>query len=269
MAPNGTQEERIGSRPRRERQIQDYIPNYLRNVITPYQSDFCFTPIHHPQLITQLMAEGFLPIATEGYLLPKLHRRRCVVKLPEALHVSKSTRKKSRRYSMTANQAFDQVVEGCREQHGMNWLFPPLVEAFKQMHTNDNNAATLPNHKSCSVKLYSIEVWDQQGQQQLVAGELGYTVNSIYTSLTGFSHRDSAGSVQLVALGKWLCSNGYTMWDLGMDMEYKRSLGAILMPRDDFVAYLHAVRIQEGDWKLPAGPVNCRDIIDGTVTMDE
>jgi len=86
--------------------------------VNPYHGDFCYTPIFHHRLITQLMAEGFLPIATDGLLLPKLHEQRCVVRLPNDLHVGKNTRKKAKKFEVTVNQAFDQVVAGCRQQHG-------------------------------------------------------------------------------------------------------------------------------------------------------
>merc|ERR1739844_860360 len=87
---------------------------------------------------------------------------------------------------------------------------------------------------SYPVGLYSIEVWNAQ-TGQLAGGELGYTIGTIYTSLTGFSREDSAGSVQLATLGKILCMSGFEMWDLGMGLDYKTHLGAKTMERIDFV----------------------------------
>ena len=91
-----------------------------------------------------------------------------------------------------------------------------------------------------------------------------FTVGSIYTSLTGFTKEDSAGSVQLAALGRLLFERGFHMWDLGMDMDYKRGIGSHLMPRETFVNEVHRVRETQGHLVLPAGapPQNCKDVID-------
>jgi Leu/Phe-tRNA-protein transferase len=299
----------------KERSLQSYIPMYLRRYVLPYHGDFCYTFSFHPNLIVQLMAEGFLPIATEGLLLPKLHLQRCVV-LTDQLHKSKSARKKARRFSISINTSFADVVAGCRRQHGTNcWLYPELVEAFAAMYQgtveNQPLQAAFPSSSSsssrdgaetassgtCPVRLYSIEIWSNDNHDEmttttarddnamrdnndddddddnienkdnwvLVGGELGYTVGSIYTSLTGFSSRDSAGSVQLACTGKMLFSAGFTVWDLGMDMDYKRSLGAQLVPRDDFVRMVHSTRERDGhtvQLGVPAGRVNARSIMD-------
>jgi len=111
--------------------------------------------------------------------------------------------------------------------------------------------------------MYSIEVWDVT-TGALAGGELGYSVGSIYTSLTGFSFQDSAGSVQLAALGRMLCRHGFTLWDLGMEMDYKTGLGSILMPRKDFVQHVHDVRCANSDRVLPnySTPMSAKELID-------
>lgn len=301
------------------------------------------------------MYEGFLPIATSRFLVPKLHKERCVIyplnrynSNPNprqqqqqeqeqqngsrttqnssnnnqnrtqnqnqnqccGVHISKSTKKKAKRFTFTVNQEFEKVVQGCHHQHGISWLYPPIVRAFRQLHqatilSNNNdgdgndcsssNGNTTGNgngngtdrdrdkpvsataaidkatgkgagtRKSAKkiveeddvssndsddssydtdtfpVKLYSVEVYNAQ-TGKLAGGELGYAVGTLYTSLTGFSCEDSAGSVQLGALGKLLWSLGFDMWDMGMSLAYKTKLGAEEMNRGVFVDTVKALR---------------------------
>lgn len=261
-----------------EEDLERWIPGYLKQFIIPYHDEFCYTRMYHYRLVAALMIEGFLPIATEGVILPKLHHKRCVVSLPGGLHVSKSIRKKSKKFRFTTNQSFDRVVEGCRRQHGPRcWLYPELVRVFREIHDAGlvnsmvNPSASMTKIEEAPVRLYSIEVWnDETGE--LVAGELGYTVGSIYTSLTGFSAQDSAGSVQLSSLGRLLSRIGFSMWDLGMDMDYKQNLGSHLMDRKDFVEHVAKVRVTQGHNKLPitdSNGFNCKNLIDQSLTMEE
>lgn len=268
---------RQGSRRRLSASQQDlmrFVPEYLKPFMHPYHGEYCYTPIFQSRFIAQLMAEGFLPVATSGMLLPKLHVERSVIPLPGELHISKSARKKSKRFRLTINQEFDEVIKGCHEQHGSHcWLYPPLVQAFREMQAapdgvmmaapmDPTTGRPLPN-RSWKVRLYTIEVWNE-ATGALAGGELGYTVGSIYTSLTGFTKEDSAGSVQLAALGRLLSEKGFHMWDLGMDMEYKQDIGSQAMPREAFVRDVHRVRETHGRLVLPAGEPaqNCKDIID-------
>ena len=228
------------------------------------------------------MYEGFLPIATPRYLVPKLHKKRCVVypldveqleleheqshndhdhgdqhgdphphlhphpnintthKHTPAIHISKNSKKRSKKFLMTINQSFDQVVQGCHDQHGIAWLYPPIVDAFRVIH---EGSSLIPEQdtNSFSVRLYSIEVWSAT-TGDLVGGELGYATGRIYTSLTGFAKESDAGSVQLAALGSFLWQQGFEMWDLGMALDYKHDLGAHDMPRHEFVERVKELR---------------------------
>mmetsp|Transcript_24166 Transcript_24166/g.65433 ORF Transcript_24166/g.65433 Transcript_24166/m.65433 type:complete len:458 (-) Transcript_24166:204-1577(-) len=98
--------------------------------------DFCWSLNFRPRFVARLCFEGFLPICSEiaggtglYVLLPKLHTRRCVLEF-EKLHVAKSTRKRSRAFTVSINRALDQVIEGCIEQHGQDWLHPPMRAIF-------------------------------------------------------------------------------------------------------------------------------------------
>lgn len=191
-----------------EEEARMLLPPYLYPVVRFNHEDFYVSHRFDPTLIVQLIAEGFLPIATSGILLPKLHVERCVLQLRPTcnLHVSKSTRKKSKNFSLTINNCFERVVAGCHAQHGKyikfdnrnlpsetsklspsslgtNWLYPPIVNAFREINrrtieTNGRGADAFlvdtKSNKRCGitqVRLYSVEVWSAE-TGDLVAGEV-------------------------------------------------------------------------------------------------
>ena len=47
------------------------------------------------------------------------------------------------------------------------------------------------------------------------------------------------------ALGNLLAECGFEYWDLGMDLEYKRRLGAELVNRDDFLRIVKRSRVRD------------------------
>lgn len=67
-----------------------------------------------------------------------------------------------------------------------------------------------------------------------------------------------------VALGKLLTKCGFEYWDLGMDLEYKRRLGAELMRREDFLANVKRSRVENKGVELQCGGErkNAKELID-------
>ena len=78
---------------------------------------------------------------------------------------------------------------------------------------------------------------------RLVAGEFGVLAGRVYTSYSGYYDEDSAGSVQLVLTGRWLRDAGFAFWDLGMDIPYKRGLGARILGREKFLELFRSASI--------------------------
>jgi Leu/Phe-tRNA-protein transferase len=198
-------------------------------------------------------------------LIPKLHHQRSVLRF-QNLHISRTVRKRSKRFDVTCDTSFDQVVEGCLRQHGENWLQPPIVEAFRRIYLSGG---------MCGVRVHSFEVWIAEGleggtanqtaagssaEARLVAGEIGYSVGACYTSLSGFSLVDSSGSVQCVAAALLLELAGAEAWDLGMVLSYKVCLGAARVARGQFLQDLARMRCRP-PLTLPRGRINVQRLI--------
>ena len=107
---------------------------------TTLRDEFCWSLCFQPAFVRMLCHEGFLPICSEiangtglYVLLPKLHTRRCVLEFGN-VRVQKSTRKRARGFRMSVNRAFARVMEGCVEQHGEDWLHPPMRAVLSRLH---------------------------------------------------------------------------------------------------------------------------------------
>ncbi|KAF4657608.1 hypothetical protein FOL46_007354 [Perkinsus olseni] len=233
-------------------------------------------------------------------LLPKLHRKRsAITDILRDLHIHKKVRKKAGRYELSFDTDFDGVVSSCHRQHGEAWLYPPIVNSLRAIHgqgqgsgggsspreapsvkrrnggsgpavseSSTSSSSQSPTARSSAgggrVSLHSVEV-RRADTKELVAGELGCLVGKCYTSLTGFfdSKSPGSGSVQMAALGAYLSNEGLAqMWDIGMDIEYKRSLGARNLPRTEFVRTFRHLRDESSQTGARCAAKNCREIID-------
>lgn len=153
------------------------------------------------------------------------------------VHVSRQVRKRAKQYSLTVDASYDEVMLGCIHMHGEGWLYRGLRWLLRGLFRRGYSG-----QRDFKVGVHSFELWDQDGR--LVAGDLGYTVGGVYTSMTGFRLQDTkgAGEVQLVLTAAFLRHMGYHWWDLGMVMKYKNRLGAKVVKRDAFVKRLHESR---------------------------
>lgn len=230
----------------------DDIEAKIQIIVDQGLGDFCWSLDFAEPFLRKLLYFGFLPICTRipptplFVLLPKLHKKRCVLSDLSGLHIDRGAKKRSRKYKLTVNASYPEVVLGCIEQHGESWLWPPMREALQalwQAGCEDDLADVSgadPASRPLPVRLKSIELRTEDGR--LVAGELGYTVGSLYTSLTGFYSEPGTGTVQMLALAGLLHRGAFKCWDLGMGMGYKERLGAKDVERAEFIALQRSLR---------------------------
>jgi len=199
-----------------------------------------------PSFFCELAYEGFIPASTEiqsddakvQVLLPWWDRQRSILDFRN-LHVSRQVRKRAKTHRLTVDAAFDDVMLGIVQQHSEDWFFRAERWVLRSLFHGEGARLTSADR---AVTIHSFELWDSEGK--LVAGDLGYTVGAIYTSMTGFrkQHSKGAGEVQLVLTALFLKKLGYAWMDLGMNMKYKQHLGAHIVGRVEFAKLLRQWR---------------------------
>jgi len=188
--------------------------------------------------------EFYIKLAYSGFISTTYDTKDALLLLPELqfdyavldfkdLHVSKKVQKlfDSDKYIFSQNTHFDDVLISIDKLHKHNWLKGKYIELLKALHVK--------NEQRDDFKVMSFEVTCGQ-TNELVAGEVGYKIGDVYTSLSGFSLRgkeyNNVGNLQMVLLAKHLEQNGYEFWNLGHpNMEYKKKLGAKVYTRDEFL----------------------------------
>mmetsp|Transcript_69493 Transcript_69493/g.192323 ORF Transcript_69493/g.192323 Transcript_69493/m.192323 type:complete len:409 (-) Transcript_69493:120-1346(-) len=137
------------------------------------------------------------------------------------------------------------------KKNGTNWLTLRYLAMCLQASRD----------ASINFRLHCIELYEDgvvtanaSGERELfqrkpLAGEIGFSIGRVYTSLSGWTEdqsSDKLGFAQLVLLGRWLRQRGYAFWSLGHcyspEMEYKHELGHRVYPRADFLALLRRHR---------------------------
>jgi Leu/Phe-tRNA-protein transferase len=164
------------------------------------------------------------------YLLPEIQFEYAILDF-DNLHINKRVKKliNQNNFEFLINKDINKNLEKLNDYHKDNWLTNKYKDLIVNLYKNpDNNFSIL-----------SIELYDKNSKE-LIAGEIGYKINSTYTSLSGFSSKDENyknwGKLQMVLLAFYLEKNNFSFWNLGHPyMQYKFDLGAKLYSREDFL----------------------------------
>lgn len=154
-----------------------------------------------------------------------------------AVHVSRSLARTLRQapYTVTFDQNFSAVIRACaevpRSGASSTWISPQLLEAYEQLAQAGH--------------AHSVECW-QEGR--LVGGVYGVSVGGFFAGESMFHRADNASKVALVHLDRHLASRGFTLLDCQMVTSVTRSLGAMEIPRTDYLDRLARAVGQPSRW---------------------
>lgn len=213
----------------------------------------------HPNLYVALARAGFIAIAHQHpdagcILLPELQRSYAVLDW-EDLHVSRHVRKildseriEREGIELVIGAPRPELVDALAAYHGRRcWLYEPYRRLLGRLPTGPRD----------DFAIHGVELRSRT-RNELVAGELGYTIGGSYTSLTGFCRRDDPrwrhfGTLQLVLLARRLRDCGFAFWNLGHPhLAYKAALGARVLPRPAFLRRWRDATSQTPEAPLPS-----------------
>jgi leucyl/phenylalanyl-tRNA--protein transferase len=192
-----------------------------------------------PERLLAAYRHGIFPWFGEGEpILWWSPNPRCVFRT-DAMHVGRSLQRQLRRsdWTITADRAFTEVMHACAaprtDGHG-TWIGAEMIAAYTRLHRLGH--------------AHSVEVWDGDA---LVGGIYGVAVGGMFSGESMFSRASGGSKVALLALAAALRQWGFPLLDAQVPNPHLASLGAIELPRREFLHQLVALTAQpgrEGRW---------------------
>lgn len=130
--------------------------------------------------------------------------------VPSKLQVSRSLRQSVKRFEVTINSAFDEVIAGCADpSRPMGWIDHRITQAYSRLHQMG--------------WVHSVEVWDDEG---LAGGLYGVAIGGLFAGESMFHRRRDASKVALVHLVDQVAHHPANLIDVQWLTPHLESLGA-------------------------------------------
>ncbi|WP_213980603.1 leucyl/phenylalanyl-tRNA--protein transferase [Sphingomonas sp. dw_22] len=183
-----------------------------------------------PDLVLRAYAMGVFPMADHRiaasvyWVEPKL---RGILPLDD-FHLSRSLKKTilSDRFRVTVDTAFEAIIRLCAESaedRPDTWISGPIERVFIELHRRGF--------------AHSIECWDGD---RLAGGLYGLALGPAFFGESMVTRVRDASKVAFAHLVARLKAGGFTLLDCQFQTEHLATLGAVEIPRDDYIALLGA-----------------------------
>lgn len=188
-----------------------------------------------PDFLLDAYAHGIFPWPTiDGIQYPQWWSPdpRAIFEL-DGFHVSRrlSQTLRSARFTVTSNRVFSGVINACAtvgDRRKRTWITPEMIAAYEELHRLGH--------------AHSVEVWHAG---KLAGGVYGVAIGGLFAGESMFHHVRDASKVALYHLIQHLVRRGYQLFDIQQLTEHTESLGAIEIPRQEYLERL-AAAVQQG-----------------------
>jgi leucyl/phenylalanyl-tRNA--protein transferase len=137
------------------------------------------------------------------------------------------------KFHATVDLAFEQVIDGCADRlPDKTWITPELRDCYVELH-----------HRGWA---HSFEIWTADGQ--LAGGLYGLAVGGMFGAESMFHRVTDASKAAMVAMIQHLSRLGVSLIDLQVLTEHTERMGAIEIPREEYMQRLEVAFEQDISW---------------------
>lgn len=176
-----------------------------------------------PDFLVKAYCQGFFPMAESrhGPIAWYSPDPRAIIPLA-AFRPHRSLRRTvhSGIFRVTMNTAFEEVIRACADRDP-TWISDEIILAYTRLHQQG--------------VAHSVETWKESS---LVGGLYGVAIRGAFFGESMFARVSDASKVALVRLIDHLKNRGFLLLDTQMINPHVKSLGAIEISREEYLAFL-------------------------------
>jgi len=147
----------------------------------------------------------------------------------DGLRVTRSMRQSAKRFDVRVDTCFARVIRGCADPSRENtWINDEFIEGYTRLHELG--------------WAHSVEVFDRNNQ--LAGGLYGVRIGGLFSGESMFHVQRDASKVAVMALVDLMQSSGMTLLDVQWWTEHLASLGAIAIPRREYLTRLASATLK-------------------------
>jgi leucyl/phenylalanyl-tRNA--protein transferase len=141
----------------------------------------------------------------------------------DGLRVTRSLRQSAKRYRVRVDTCFGRVIRGCADpSRADGWITDDFIDAYTRLHELG--------------WAHSVEVFDADGD--LAGGLYGIRVEGLFAGESMFHTQRDASKVALMTLVDLMRASAMPLLDVQWRTDHLASLGAIAIPRREYLARL-------------------------------